>query len=87
MFPVPTCGNPRYTIDNDARKRVFLFDINERIRKVIDERTSCSFRGTLSKIPVISQTIAGFFSDRVRYEDDLFDGDREHSDVYTDTDF
>jgi len=38
-FPVPRCHNPRFSIDKDAQKRVFLFVIKEIIRKVLSDRT------------------------------------------------
>jgi len=47
--PVPRCHNPCFSINKDAQKWVFLFVINERIRKVLNERTRRSFRGALFK--------------------------------------
>ena len=52
-FPVPRCHNPRFSIDKDAQKRVLLFVINERIRKVLSDRSRCSIRGALYKSPGI----------------------------------
>ena len=43
----------QFSIDKDARKRVFLFGINKRIRKVLSERTRCSFGSALYKSPGI----------------------------------
>ena len=63
-FPVPRCHNPRFSIDKDARKQVFHFVVNERICKVLSERTRCSFGGALYKslgIKVMHGRIPGDF--------------------------
>ena len=47
------CHNPRFSIDKKARKRVLLFVMNERLRKVLSEKTRCSLEDALYKSPDI----------------------------------
>ena len=71
---------------------MFLFVINERICKVLSRKGLDVYSEVLSikatvlkscmvRFLVISQTIADF-PDTVKFEDDSFDGDGKHSEVY-----
>ena len=66
-FTVFRCYNSRFSVDKDVPKRVFLFVINERIRKVLSERTQYSFGGALYKSSGIKLIMHGRIP--VKFED------------------